>query len=43
MVDCQEHDAGLRLSVSYMRQDDSYLSITRGRLTVISQLHDGGW
>jgi len=25
---CKLHEAGLLLSVSYMRQDDAYLSIT---------------
>jgi hypothetical protein len=42
MVACQKHDAGLRLSVSYMRQDDSYLSVTCGRLAVICQLQEAG-
>jgi hypothetical protein len=36
-VICQLHGAGWRLSVSYMRQDDSYLSATWGRLAVICQ------
>ena len=33
-VICQLHGAGWRLSVSYMRQDDSYLSATSGRLAL---------
>jgi len=28
---CKLHEAGLRLSVSYMRLDGSYLSVTGGR------------
>ena len=41
-VICQLHEAGWRLSVSYMRQDDDYLSVTRGRMMVIRQLHEAG-
>ena len=33
---------GWQLSVSYMRQVGGYLSPTRGRITVICQLHDAG-
>jgi hypothetical protein len=39
-VICQLHEAGWRLSVSYMRQDDGYLSVTWGRMAGICQLHE---
>ena len=42
-VICQLHEAGWRLSVSYMRQVGCYMSATGGRMTAISQLHEGGW
>jgi len=52
MVICQFHEAGCRLSVShmrqddvyvsYIRQDDGYLSVTSGRLVVICHLHEAG-
>ena len=41
-VICQLHGAGCQLSVSYMRQDDDYLSVTRGKMKVIRQLHEAG-
>jgi len=34
-VFCKLHEEGLRLSVSYMRQDDGYLSVIWGMMTVI--------
>jgi len=33
-------EAGLRLSISYMRHHGSYLSVTGGMLAVICQLHE---
>ena len=42
-VICQLHETGWRLSVSYMRQDDGYLSVASGMVTGISQLHEAGW
>ena len=42
-VICQLHEAGLRLSVSYMRQDYGYLSATGGKMAVTCQLQQAGW
>ena len=39
---CQLHEAGWQLSVSYMKQVGGYLSVARGRLAVICQLHEAG-
>jgi hypothetical protein len=39
-VICQLHGAECRLSVSYLRQDAGYLSVTSDRLAVICQLHE---
>jgi hypothetical protein len=40
VVICQLHEAGWWLSVSYMKQDDGYLPIASGRMTVICQLRE---
>ena len=40
---CQLFETGWWLSVSYMRQDDGYLSVVWGMMTVICQLHVAGW
>ena len=42
-VICQLHEAGCRLSVSYMREDDDCLLVTWGRMMVIRQLHEAGY
>jgi len=36
------HEAVWRLSDSYTRQDDGYLSVTSERMAVISQLFEAG-
>ena len=42
VVICQLHEAGWRLSVSYMGQDERYLSVTRGNFVVIFQINVAG-
>jgi hypothetical protein len=42
-VICQLYEAGKRLSVNYIKQDDGHLSATIGRMTVICQLHEAAW
>ena len=42
MVNCQLHEAGWRLSVSYNRQVGAYLSSTSGRLAVFCQIREAG-
>ena len=42
-VICLLHEAGWRLSISYMRLDGGYLSVARGSNADICQLHYAGW